>query len=136
MKVIEWLRIFLIVPFLVDMSVQQCAIDSFKANVTNIIASTEVIDVLQFITINCTYYNCLSSSQTVGLYLTMTLSVLFTKESTPNVTNEARYSAQCFRGLWSMSGDSIATALRDNNTRINCSSCLDQSVNDYQCSRK
>ena len=132
-----WLSSWVLLATLVGVSVQQCSVEDF--NVFTFVEDAEIpqAEVTDSIrTIEAFYYNCLSSSQTVGLYLTMTLSVLFTKESTPNVTNEARYNAECFRGLWSMSGDSIATALRDNNTRINCSSCLDQSVNDYQCSRK
>ena len=129
MKVIEWLRIFLIVPFLVDMSVQQCAIDSFKANVTNIIASTEVIDVLQFITINCTYYNCLSRSDTSEHYSSMSVSILYIRSDDPNNTHEVRYNLHCKNSVWELI-ERQPNALRNNNTRFR-EDCADHYVGKY-----
>jgi len=129
MKVIGWLWIFLIAPFLVDMSVQQCTIDSFKANITDIIASTEVIDVLQSITINCTYYNCLSRSDNSDHYSSLSVSILYIRSDDPNNIHEVRYNLHCNNSVWELI-ERWPNALRNNNTRFH-EDCADHYVDKY-----
>ena len=129
-----WLSFWVLLATLVGVSVQQCA--PGDADVLDFVQSTEPIEAFDTLSIDEIYYNCLSTSQTIGLYSTMSLSVLYIKTSDPNTTNEVRYNAICSRdGFWDR-GRRFPAALRDNNTRINCSSCLDPDVNDYHCSRK
>ena len=128
-----WLP-FWILAALVGVSVQQCAVEDL--NLLDIVQAAEASETTGDLSIEAVYYNCLSSSQTVGRYATMSLSVLFIKANDPNTTSEARYNLNCASPtMWSRVGRNT-TALRDNNTRMNCSSCLDQSVNDHHCSRK
>jgi len=128
-----WLSFWVLLATLVGVSVQQCAVEDL--DVTDFVQANEAIEVTDTLAVDEIYYNCLSTSQTIGLYTTMSLSVLYIKTSDPNTTREARYNLQCIKGGWARLGRNT-TALRDNNTRINCSSCLDQNVNAYHCSCK
>ena len=122
-----WLWLFLI--FLVDITVQQCTIDEFQANITDIVASTEVTSVVQYVTINSTYYNCLSRSDTSDHYSSMSVSILYIRSGDPNNIHEVHYNLQCNNSLWEIVGRQ-STALRNNST-LYADDCNDQTVHDY-----
>ena len=124
--------LWLLLALLVDISVQQCTIDEFQTNLADIVTSTEATEFVQFFTINSTYYNCLSTSQIVGHYRSMSVSILYIRSDDPNNLREVRYNLQCNSNVWGVVG-SLSTALRSNNTRFNCSACTDQIVNEYHC---
>jgi len=124
--------LWLLLTLLVDISVQQCTIDGYQANITEFIASTEATDSEQFFTINSTYYNCLSPSQINGQYSSMSVSILYIRSDDPNNIHEVRYNLQCNNSVWEIVGNQ-STALRNNNTRLNCSNCIDRTVNEYHC---
>jgi len=117
---------------LVAVSIQQCAIEDLDA--VDLLASTFFTDDLgETFTINSTFYNCLETSQTVGLYQTMALSFLYIRSNAPNALQEVRYNMRCSNTRWVQGGLVILSALQNNNTRLNCSSCLNQTVNEYHC---
>ena len=50
--------------------------------------------------INATYYNCLATSETIGEYTTMSVSLLYTILSAPDTLREIRYVMLCIGGVW------------------------------------
>ena len=109
-------------------SIQHCTIEGYK---------WEIKDRLSYftrsamITINSTYYNCLSKSDTSDHYNSMSVSILYITSDDPNNIHKVRYNLQCNNGVWEIVGKQ-STALRNNNTRY-CEDCTDQNVNDYHC---
>jgi len=124
MKMAGWLWLFLI--SVVDMSVQQCVIEDFQANITDAVASTEVTDVVQSIIINSTYYNCLSRSDTSDYYSSMSVSILYIRSDDPNNIREIHYNLQCNNSKWEIVRRQ-STALRSNNT-LYADDCNNQTV--------
>ena len=123
--------LWLLLAFLVDISVQQCTIDEFQANVTDIVISTKATDAVQSFIINSTYYNCLSRADTSDHYSSMSVSILYIRSDGPNDIHEVRYNLQCNNSVWEIIGNQ-SNALRSNNTKY-CEDCTDQTVNEYHC---
>ena len=115
----------------VSVSVQQCTTNKFQTRLTDILASEGATNASQIITINSTFYNCLSSTQTADVYSSMSVSILYIRSDDPNTIHEVRYNLQCNNSVWEIVGNQ-STALRNNNTRY-CEDCTDQTVNEYNC---
>ena len=120
---------YLLLMTFVEVSMQQCDIADFNAN--DQVLSTEIINPNQTITINSTYYNCLSRSDTSDHYSSMSVSILYIRSDDPNNTREVCYNLQCNNSVWEIVGNQ-PTALRNNNTRY-CEDCTDQTVNECHC---
>ena len=127
------LLLSLLLATLVAVSVQQCSIEDFNA--LEFVQTTETTDFNQNFTINSTFYNCLQTSSTIGLYETMSVSILFIRSDNLNILREVRYNLACNVDTWVRNRVEIRAALQNNNTRLNCSSCSDQNVNEYHCTR-
>jgi len=108
----------------IEMSIQQCAIEESWSKINNRLFSTSTTT----ITINSTYYNCLSRSGTGDHYSSMSVSILYTRSDDPNNMHEVYYNLQCNNNVWEIFGNQ-STAVRNNNT-IYCEDCT---MNDYQC---
>jgi len=108
----------------IEVSIQQCAVEEswFKIKDKLFFTSTTMI------TMNSTYYNCLSRSDTGEHYSSMSVSILYTRTDDPNNIHEVYYNLQCNNNVWEIVGNQ-STALRNNNT-IYCEDCT---MNDYQC---
>ena len=133
MKLVSSLCLLLVT--LVEVSVQQCTIERFE-NVTALdTLQNTATDASQTFMINRTIYNCLSTSQTIGVYNSMSVSILYIRSDTPNQLREVRYNMVCSNGNWARVGRQ-STALVSSDTRRNCSACIDQNVNDYHCTRE
>ena len=125
---------WLLLSTLVGVSVQQCTPEGFNALDT--VESTEASpDANAIITIDSTFFNCLSTSEIVGIYNSMSVSVLFVQSNDPNNTREIRYNMLCMNNVWKRAGMS-RPALRSNETRRDCAQCLNQTVNEDHCTRK
>ena len=85
------------------------------------------------ITINNTYYNCLSRSDTSDHYSSMSVSILYIRSHDSDNIHEICYNLQCNDNVWEIVGNQ-STALRNNNTRY-CKDCTDQNVNVYHCTK-
>ena len=134
MKLLSSLCLLLV--SLVGVSVQQCTIARFEGVIAaDTLQAAEATDASQTIAINRTIYNCLSTSQTIGVYNSMSVSILYIRSDTPNQLREVRYNMQCSNGNWARVGQQ-STALVSSDTRHNCSACTDQTVNDYHCTRE
>jgi len=118
------LPIWLLLMASFELSVQQCTIEEFTFEIENRLSAT-------MITINSTYYNCLSRSDTSDHYSSMSVSILYIRSDDPNSIHEVRYNLQCNNSVWEIVGNQ-STALRKNNT-VFCEDCTDQTVNDYHC---
>ena len=110
---------------------QHCTLDQFVRNASNIVNSTVDVSYDRTITINSTYYNCLSRSDTSDHYSSMSVSILYIRSDDTINIHEGRYNLLCNNSVWEIVG-SQSTALRNNNTRY-CEDCTDQIVNDYHC---
>ena len=120
---------------MVGLSVQQCNIEGFEAIALDTVKATEIAEANQNITaLNGTFYNCLSTSEIIGIYNSMSVSVLYTRSDTPDQLRDVRYNMQCINNGWLRVGEQLV-ALTSNDTRRNCSDCTDQTVNDYHCTR-
>ena len=110
----------------------QCTIEGFQNNVIDLLQSTVATDFGQAFSVNRTIYNCLSTSQMIGVYNSMSVSILYIRSDTPNQLREVRYNMLCVGNSWLRAGQQ-STALISSDTRRNCSNCIDQTVNDYHC---
>ena len=120
---------------LVGVSVQQCTIEGFEGmTAIDTVQTTEATDASQTFTINRTIYNCLSTSQTIGVYNSMSVSILYIRFDTPNQLRDVRYDMVCSSNTWSRVRKQDS-ALISSDTRSNCSACTDEAVNDYHCTR-
>ena len=133
MKLLSSLCVLLVT--LVGVSVQQCTIEMFE-NMTALdtVQGNEASDARQTITINRTIYNCLSTSQIIGVYNSMSVSILYIRSDTPNQMRDVRYNMMCFSNNWARVGQQ-STAFLSSDTRRSCSACTDRNVNDYHCTR-
>jgi len=124
----------LLLATLVGVSIQQCALEDL--NVIDLVLNTESNEFTDSpnMYINAIYYNCFSASQTIGLFTSTSLSVLYNKSDSA-VLKEVRYNLQCMNGYWERVGRT-STALQNNDTRTDCYSCKDQTVNENHCSGK
>ena len=126
----------LVLIVLIEFSVQQCTIEEFEdTTAVDTLQGTEATDANETFMINRTIYNCLSTSQTIGVYNSTSVSILYIRSDTPNQLREVRYNMVCNNGSWARVGQQ-STALMSNDTRHNCSDCTDQTVNDYHCTRE
>ena len=132
MKLLSSLCVLLVT--LVGVSVQQCTIEEFEAIALDTVQTTEATDASQSFTINRTIYNCLSTSQTIGVYNSMSVSILYIRSDTPNQLRDVRYNMVCSSNNWARVGRQ-STAFLSSDTRRNCSACTDQAVNEYHCTR-
>jgi len=130
MKLLSSLCLLLVT--LVGVSVQQCTIEEFEAIALDTVQTTEATDASQTFTINRTIYNCLSTSQTIGVYNSMSVSILYIRSDTPNQLRDIRYNMECLSNNWERVGEN-STAFLSSDTKRNCSDCTDQTVNDYHC---
>ena len=135
MKLLSSLCLLLVT--LVGVSVQQCTIERFEDVVAlDTLESNEATDfstMNQTFTINRTIYICLSTSQTIGVYNSMSVSILYIRSDTPNQLREVRYNMLCSGNNWALAERS-STALISSDTRRDCSDCTDRDQ-DYHCTR-
>ena len=110
----------------------QCTIERFQNNAIDLLQSTEATDFGQTFSINRTIYNCLSTSQMIGVFNSMSVSILYTRSDTPNRLREIRYNMLCSGSIFLRAGQQ-STALVSSDTRHNCSDCTSQTVNEYHC---
>ena len=110
----------------------QCTIEGFQGSVIDLLQSTVATDFGLAVSVNRTIYNCLSTSQTIGVYNSMSVSILYIRSDTPNQLRDVRYNMRCVGNNWGRVGQQ-STALISSDTRRNCSDCIDQTVNDYHC---
>ena len=131
----KWMPLCWLLAALTGVSVQQCTIEGFEGMIAlDTLQTTEVTDVSQTFIINRTIYNCLSTSLTIGVYNSMSVSILYVRSDTPNQLRDVRYNMLCFSNSWSRFGQQ-STALLSTDTMRNCSDCTNQTVNDYHCTR-
>ena len=129
----------LLLTNLVGVSSQQtsCTREGFQAiAVEQVFASvgSEATN-LSDISINEIYYNCLATSEIIGDYTTMSVSLLYTILSTPDTLREIRYVMLCIDGTWNRAAQND-TALISNNTRTDCHECTNTADNEDYCSRE
>ena len=130
----QLLRLLLVVASLVGVSLQQCTTERFEAIAANTIETTLQI---QDISINRISYNCLSPSLTVNdTYTSMSVSVLYSSSNSPNQSRGIRYNVKCEDDQWSVIDSDTMSVLIGGVTRVDCASCLDQTVNTDHCTRK
>jgi len=125
MRAVLFVWLLLMASF--ELSIQQCTIEESIFEIKNSLSSYSVT----MITINSTYYNCLSRSDTSDHYSSMSVSILYIRSHDPNSIHEVRYNLQCNNSVWEIVGNQ-STALRSSNT-VFCEDCTDQTVNMYHC---
>ena len=125
----------LLLVALVEVSVQQCTIEGFENIALDTVQATESTgDFSLTFAINRTIYNCLSTSQTIGVYNSISVSVLYIRSDTLNQLRDVRYNMRCTSNAWGRVGQQ-SVAFLSNDTRENCSDCTNSIVNDYHCTR-
>ena len=129
--------LWLLLTNLVGVSVQQCTREGFEAIAVDQLQSTEIAEatLLSVFTVNETYYNCLATSETIGEYTSMSVSLLYTISDTPDILRDVRYIMVCIGGTWNRAGVN-STALISNVTRTDCYQCTDTAGNEDDCSRE
>ena len=119
---------------LVGVSVQQCTIQIFEdVTAPDLLRGTSADGSLTY-TINRTVYNCLSTSQIIGVYNSMSVSILYIRSDTPNQLRDIRYNMLCNNDDWFRFRE-MSTAFLSNDTRRDCYRCTNQTVNEYHCTR-
>ena len=117
-------------------AIQQCTIEEFEDKIAlDILHSTQSTEYNQNFTINRTIYNCLSTSQTIGSYRSMSVSLLYFRSDKPDQLRDVRYDMACRSNVW-MRYKQMSAALESNDTRTDCSVCTSSVyVNDHHCTR-
>ena len=129
------LFLWLLLVDLARVSIQQCTIEVFEDSIAlDILQATETTESNQNFVINRTIYNCLSTSRTIGIFGSMSVSILYTRSDTPDRLRDVRYDMLCIGSVWMRAGQML-TAFESNDTRTDCSRCLNV-VNDHHCARK
>ena len=129
------LSLWLLIATLARVSIQQCTVEEFDNKIAfDILQSTQATEIKQNFSINKIIYNCLSTSQTIGIYRSMSVSILYTRSDSPDRLRDMRYDMLCKNDVW-MRYKQISTALESNDTRINCSDCF-STANDHHCTRE
>jgi len=133
MKLIS--SLWLLLATLVGVSVQQCTIEKFEMIKLDLVWGTIIDGNLMITAINDTVYNCLSTSQIIGTYQSMSVSIFYTRSD--NLTNlrQVRYNMICLSNRWEQDGLGQSTAFRSNDTRQDCFDCTNRTVNEYHCTR-
>ena len=133
-----WLVLCLLTT-LITLSVQQCTKEEFEAGarelVLNSIGSEATILSPSDVFINETYYNCLATSENIGTYTFMSVSLTYTLSRAPNTLREIRYVMRCIGGAWNRLAENN-TALKSNETRTDCYRCTDTANNEEYCFRE
>ena len=126
---------WLLLTNLVGVSIQQCTREGFEAIAIDQLQTTETSDATfsSIFTINETYYNCLATSETIGEYTSISVSLLYTISDTPDVLRDVRYVMTCIGGTWNRAAVNT-TALISNVTRTDCYQCTDTANNEDYCS--
>ena len=125
--------LLLFLATLVGINAQGCTIETARnATVLSIISRPEVQN--NIINSNETIPNCLVTSIQRGTYISISMSVRYTKSANDSEIEEERFYYVCHNDIWFKArNNSNASYLND--TRSNCSSCTDTTVNDYHCTR-
>ena len=127
--------LWLLLVDLARVSIQQCTMEVFEGSIAlDLLQNTETTESNQNFVINRTIYNCLSTSQTIGILGSMSVSILYIRSDTPGRLRDVRYDMLCMGNVWMRAGQ-MPTAFNSNDTRTDCSSCI-RVVNDYHCTRK
>ena len=137
LKKMTKLLLWLLLVTVIGARAQQCTIERFEEMVIDIVKAAELSGENQNVnvTINGTFYNCLSTSQIIGVYNSMSVSILYIRSDTPNQLRDVRYNLRCVGNNWGRVGRQ-SNILRSNSTRRDCSDCTNQAVNDDHCTRK
>ena len=123
---------FFLIALIIRVTIQRCTIEEFESKIAlDIVMHTQMSEESQNFTINRIIYNCLSTSQIIGIYRSMSVSVLYNRSDAPNRLRQVRYDMRCLNNLW-LRVRQMPTAFLSNNTRTDCFDCT-RAVNDHHC---
>lgn len=124
----------LLTSVLVRVSIQQCTRERFERKIAlDLVQVYEESEVFYNYTITVIIYNCLATSDIIGMYTSMSVSILYTRSHTPDEIRDVRFDMLCMNDVWRRYVQG-GTAYTSNTTRTNCSNCYDTS-NDDHCRR-
>ena len=115
---------WILLTVLAGVSIQQCTIDDLQSFIRDRAHSKNF-------TINSTYYNCLSTSDSGNNYSSASVSILYTRLNDSMNIKEVRLYLKCNYSVWKVV-EKQSSVLRNNNTRY-CEDCTDQNVNMLHC---
>ena len=130
--------LWVLVAALVRLSIQRCTVEDFEANrVHDLVHSSETSEITHNITIREIVYNCLATSHTIGIFSSMSVSILYNRSDTPEKLRNVRYDIFCTGGTW-LRVRQVADVFMGNDTRIDCSNCWagNESDRDHHCTRQ
>ena len=131
-----WLVLCLLTT-LIKLSVQQCTKERFEARAQGLVFDSIASDAtrLSDVLINETYYNCLATSENIGTYTSMSVSLTYTISGDSDTLRDIRYVMVCSGGNWGRSAENN-DALTNDETRTDCYQCTDAAINEEYCSRE
>ena len=121
----------LLLVAIVRVSVQQCTTEGIESILLDTVIATDTTNDTQMITINRTTFNCLATSQTIGVYRSAHVSVSYIRSDNPNELRGYRYTYSCYQNTTWVRVGQFPQAF---DTRRNCSSCL-MGVGIERCTR-
>ena len=129
-------QLYLLLAILVRVSIQQCTIEEFEANkCLDLLRTTELSEANQNFTIEEIIYNCLSTSRIIGIYRSMSVSVLYIRSDALHQPRDVRYDLLCKDNSWMRYGQHRHPFI-SNDTRMDCSSCvIAVNESDHHCTR-
>lgn len=134
-EVMMKLLLSLLLVALARLTIQQCTTENFENRIAlDLLFTTQASDFRQNFTINRIIYNCLSTSQTIGTFRGMSVSMLFIRSDNPDRVRTVRFDMVCIRNSW-MRRRQFLVALTSNDTRTDCSNCV-ADENENHCTRK
>ena len=131
--------LWLLVIAQVKISTQLCTIEEFRNNrAHDLVHSSETSEVTHNITVMKVIYNCLATSHEIGIYNSMSVSILYIRSDTPDRLRTVRYDILCQSNIWQRTRQ-VKTVFMSNTTRLDCANCwggrINESGSDHHCTR-
>ena len=126
--------LWLLLATLAGLSVQQCTIKEAE-NFVNMTLRDRNSESLEDFDIDFVVYpNCLSTSEQLGKYNSMSISALYNRSKNQSKENEIRFDLVCsVDDFWLRIGENDTAFISD--TRSDCSDCRNTTLNDHHCTR-
>lgn len=125
--------LWLLLATLVGLSVQQCTIKEAESFVNTTLRERNPENLEEADISFVAYPNCLSTSEQLGIYNSMSISALYNSSRNQSKINEIRFDLVCVGDIWLRISENDTAFVSD--ARSDCSDCRNMTVNDHHCTR-
>ena len=125
--------LWLLLATLVGLSVQQCTVKGAESFVNTTLREKNPENLEEANISFVAYLNCLSTTEQLGIYNSMSISASYNSSNNQSRVNEIRFDLVCIDGTWLRVSQTDTAFVSD--ARSDCSDCGNATVNDHHCTR-